>query len=108
LVLASTSTLSDFLRQFCGQNMRLESLGIFLAAVVRASIDIPFFSALYTTEAERLRFKQLVIARVDCALELCLSIDCLNDLQLIFQYEHWILLSYVHGDQSKWLRYPGP
>jgi hypothetical protein len=103
LAFAKTSTLSEYVHQFCGQNIRLETLGIFLVTVIRASIDIPFFPPLYTTEAERHRFRQLGTALINCALELCLSIDCLNDLQLIFQYEHWIVMAYVQGDQSRWL-----
>jgi hypothetical protein len=102
LAFTKTSTLSDYIHQFCGQNIRLETLGIFLVTVIRASIDIPFFPPLYIAEAERHRLRQLGTALINCALELCLSIDCLNDLQLIFQYEHWIVMSYVHGDQSKW------
>jgi hypothetical protein len=108
LAFAKTSTLSDYKHQFCGQNIRLETLGIFLVTVIRASIDIPFFPPLYVTEAERHRLRQLGTAIINCALELCLSIDCLNDLQLIFQYEHWIVMSYVHGDQSRWLHFSGP
>ncbi|KUJ09037.1 uncharacterized protein LY89DRAFT_318376 [Mollisia scopiformis] len=100
LVFGKTSTLSDYTHQFCGENMRLETLGIFLIAVIRASIDIPFFPPLYATEAERHHLRQLGTAIISCTLELCLSLDCLNDLQLIFQYEHWILMSYVYGDQS--------
>jgi hypothetical protein len=102
LVFSKASTLSDYTHQFCGQNIRLETVGIFLVAVIRASVDIPFFPPLYTTEAERYRLRQLGTALVNCAVELCLSIDCLNDLQLIFQYEHWIVTSYVHGDHSRW------
>ncbi len=98
-----TSTLSNYVHQFCGHNMRLETIGIFLAAVVRASIDIPFFPPLYVAEVEMHRLRQLVTVFMNCALELCLSLDCLNDLQIIFQYEHWIVLSYVHGNQSTWL-----
>jgi hypothetical protein len=101
LMFTKTSTLYDYTHQFCGQNMRLETLGIFLVTAIRASIDIPFFPPLYTTEAERHRLRQLGTSLINCALELCLSLDCLNDLQLIFQYEHWIVISYVHGDQSR-------
>jgi hypothetical protein len=108
LVLTRISTLSDYTHQFCGQNIRLETLGIFLVTVIRATIDIPFFPPLYVTEAERHRLRQLGTALINCALELCLSIDCLNDLQLIFQYEHWIVTSYVHGDQSGWLHSSKP
>jgi hypothetical protein len=101
LTFVKTSTLLEYTNQFCGRHIRLETLGIFLVTIIRASIDIPFFPPLYATEAERDRLGQLGTTLTDCALELCLSIDCLNDLQLIFQYEHWIVNSYVHGDHSR-------
>ncbi|KAJ5103640.1 hypothetical protein N7532_004169 [Penicillium argentinense] len=34
------------------------------------------------------------------AIKISLSLDCLNDLQLILQYENFIVHSYVDGDQS--------
>ena len=101
LTATKTSTLSDYANQFCGPGVRCETIGIFLSAVIRASIDVPFFPPLYTTETERRRFRRIATALSSCVLELCLALDCLNDLQLIFQYEHWIVLSYVYGDQSK-------
>ncbi len=101
LTVTNTSTLSDFTDQFCGNSIRCETIGIYLCAVVRASIDIPFYPPLYTTELERRRFCQVTTALCTCALELCLTLDCLNDLQLMFQYEHWIVFSYVYGNQSK-------
>lgn len=101
LLYSKESTLASYVSQFCGLNSRWESFGIFLSAAVRASIDIHFFPSLYKTEAERLRFRHLATALNTSVLELCLSLDCLNDLQLVFQYEHWIVLSYVYGDQSK-------
>jgi hypothetical protein len=108
MAFSKTSILSEYIHQFCGQNIRLETVGIFLVTVIRACIDIPFFPPLYATEAERCRLRQLGTALINCALELCLSLDCLNDLQLIFQYEHWIVMSYVHGDQSMWLHFDEP
>ena len=84
--------------QFWGQNIRLETLGIFLVTLIRASIDIPFFPPLYTTESERHRLRQLGTTLINCALELCLAFDSLNHIQLIFQFEHWIVMLYIHGD----------
>jgi hypothetical protein len=107
LAFSKTSTLSDYTHQFCGQNIRLETLGIFLVTVIRATIDIPFFPPLYAIEAQRRRLRYLGTALINSTLELCLSIDCLNDLQLIFQYEHWIVMSYIYGDQSRWLHCKG-
>ena len=44
------TSLSSFLDQFCGTNVRWETLGIFVLAVVRSALDIPLFPGLYTTE----------------------------------------------------------
>ena len=93
--------LAAYLSQLSGQEARLECLGICLAAVARASIDIPFFPPVYTTETERLELRTLIQSLNDSLLGLCLSLECLNDLQLVFQYENWILHSYTDGDQSK-------
>ena len=101
LLYTKSSTFSQFISQFCGQFIRLETIGIFLCAVIRATIDIPFFPPLYSTEVARHRFRQLATALNNSALEVCLSLDCLNDLQLIFQYEQWIVLSHAHGDHSR-------
>jgi hypothetical protein len=37
----------------------------------------------------------------DRCLELSISLDCLNDLQLVLQYENFISHSNVDGDESK-------
>jgi hypothetical protein len=96
------STLSSFVSQFCDRNVRWETLGIFLTAVIRATFDVPFFPSLYTTETERNDLQRLATRLSNSYLELCLSLGCLNDLQLIFQYENFIVHSYVDGDQSRW------
>ena len=96
------STLSSFASQFCERNVRWETLGIFLSAVVRATFDVPFFPSLYTTETGRNELQRSATRLSAYALEICLSLDCLNDLQLVFQYENSIVNSYVDGDQSKW------
>ena len=94
--------ISSFAAQFLDHQSRWETLGIFFAAVCRATIDIPFFPLLYTTEEEQYTLKRLSTKLSDFALEISLSLDCLNDLQLIVQYENFILHSYVDGDQSKY------
>ncbi|KAJ5924695.1 hypothetical protein N7466_008882 [Penicillium verhagenii] len=92
--------LSDFSMQFMDHNCRWETIGIFFAAVSRATIDIPFFPALYTKEEDQYTLRRLATKLSDFALEISLSLDCLNDLQLIVQYENFIVHSYVDGDQS--------
>ncbi|KAJ5132889.1 hypothetical protein N7448_007047 [Penicillium atrosanguineum] len=94
------SDLDAFSAQFLNHNSRWETLGIFFAAVSRASIDIPFFPSLYTAEEEQYTLRRLATKLSDFALEISLSLDCLNDLQLIVQYENFIVHSYVDGDQS--------
>lgn len=96
-----TSDLASFSAQFLDHNSRWETLGIFFAAVTRATIDIAFFPSLYTTEQEQYTLRRLCTKLCDLALEISLSLDCLNDLQLIMQYENFIVHSYVDGDQSK-------
>ncbi|KAJ5648456.1 hypothetical protein N7490_004828 [Penicillium lividum] len=92
--------LSEFSTQFLDHNCRWETIGIFFAAISRATIDIPFFPVLYTTEEDQYNLRRLATKLSDFALEISLSLDCLNDLQLIVQYENFIVHSYVDGDQS--------
>lgn len=94
------SDISSFSAQFLSQRSRWETLAIFFTAVSRATIDIPFFPSLYTTEEEQYALRRLSTKLSDFALEISLSLDCLNDLQLIIQYENFIVHSYVDGDQS--------
>ncbi|EKV07324.1 ATP adenylyltransferase, C-terminal [Penicillium digitatum] len=95
-----TSDLASFSAQFLDHNSRWETLGIFFAAVSRATIDIAIFPSLYTTEQEQYTLRRLCTKLCDFALEISLSLDCLNDLQLVMQYENFIVHSYVDGDQS--------
>lgn len=95
------SDLSSIAAQFLDHNARWETLGIFFAAVSRATIDIPFFPTLYTTGEDQYTLRRLATKLSDFALEISLSLDCLNDLQLIVQYENFIVHSYVDGDQSE-------
>ena len=95
------STLSSYSAQFLGANTRWETFGIFLSAVIQATRDISFFPSLYTTSSRNRELRHLLTRLLDCSLDICLSTDCLNDLQLILQYEHFIVHSYVDGDQSR-------
>ncbi|KAF4900256.1 hypothetical protein CGCF415_v010169 [Colletotrichum fructicola] len=36
----------------------------------------------------------------DSCVDICLSLDCLNDLHLVLQYENYIIHSLIDGDQS--------
>lgn len=93
----------EYLGQMLGYNLRGEILGLFFTAAARATYDTAYFSNLYTTHEERCQFMKSLVALGDCCLETCLELDCLNDLQLILQYENFIVHSQVDGDQSKFI-----
>lgn len=95
------SGFDAFLGQMVGENLRLEALGIFLTAAARAAVDTSFFPSLFTSDQQRRTFVRALSFLGDSCLETCLSLDCLNDLQLILQYENFILHSQVDGDQSQ-------
>ncbi|PIG85472.1 hypothetical protein AARAC_007070 [Aspergillus arachidicola] len=95
-----TSDLASFSAQFLGENARWETVGIFFAALSRATIDVPYFPSLYLSEKQKYALRRSATKLSDYALEISLSLDCLNDLQLIFQYENFIVHSNVDGDQS--------
>ena len=97
----ASSDLESFAAQFLNHQARWETVGIFFAAVSRATIDIPFFPLLYNSEERQFTLRRLATKLCDFSLEISLSLDCLNDLQLIVQYENFILHSYVDGDQSE-------
>ncbi|RTE81715.1 hypothetical protein BHE90_003743 [Fusarium euwallaceae] len=99
----SSTNFSEYVAQFTGQNTRWETLGIFLCAVLRALIEIPFFPTLYTTEESQRDLKEKLLALIGCSLDVCLSLDCLNDLQHLIQYENAITYTYTSGDQSFFL-----
>ncbi|PYH98276.1 hypothetical protein BO71DRAFT_371466 [Aspergillus ellipticus CBS 707.79] len=100
LICEESSDLASFSDQFLNQNYRWESMGIFLCAVSRATIDIAFYPTLYTTERDQIALRKLSTRMGDLALEIALSLDRLNDLQLVLQYENFIVHSHVNGDQS--------
>ncbi|KAL1858750.1 hypothetical protein Daus18300_009884 [Diaporthe australafricana] len=63
-------------------------------------MDIPFFPPLFTTTAQKREFRAMIMRQIGCCLDVCISMDCLNDLQLFLQYEYFIIYSYMDGDQS--------
>ena len=100
LKLANDSTQDDYLTQMTGPSMRWETMGIFCAAAARATIDTMRFPRLYSTEAGRKSLSRTLTYISDCCLEICLAIDCLNEVQIILQYEHFHLHCQVHGEKS--------
>lgn len=101
LAMESTSTFEEFCTSFCQENTRWETIGLFFTAVSRATIDITCFDGLFNTEQQRLSVRKLATRFSDSCLDIALSLDCLNDLQLLLQYENFINHSFVDGDQSE-------
>ena len=94
-------TVPEFSEQFSFQNARWETLGLFFTAVSRATVDVPRFSPLYETKEERRSIQRLAGRFSDRCLNIAVDLDCLNDLQLMLQYENFIMHSLVNGDQSE-------
>ncbi len=94
--MASSTTLHDFQAQFGQQRCRWETLGFFFTAASRAAIEMSKFESA----REYRDLQRLGMNLSDLSLDIALSLDCLNDLQLVLQYENWILHSFVDGDQS--------
>lgn len=77
------------------------TLGMFLVALSRAVEDTSFRSVLYSTHTGQQNLQRVALQYADQCLEICLSLDCLNDLQLLLQYENFIAHSMIDGDQSE-------
>lgn len=93
-------SFSAFCGQFNGVATRWETLGIFLLAACRAAIDTTRFDGLFISSHAKREFLRTSLRLSDRCLETALSNDCLNDVQLLLQYENWIAHSMVDGDQS--------
>lgn len=91
--------LEDFCLQSLGSSTRLEILGLLICAVIRASSDVLTFPSLYLNSTRRQELMALAVKLTDAAVEAILSLDILNDLQLVFQYENFVSFSYVFGIQ---------
>ncbi|KAK7397709.1 hypothetical protein QQX98_012924 [Neonectria punicea] len=100
LVLRRESTVAEYFAQMFGDNLRWESLGIFFNAATRAALDVASFPSLYADDQQRRDLIRALTYVGDCCLETCLALDSMNDLQLILQYENFIVHSQVDGDQS--------
>ncbi|KAH7129254.1 putative Zn(II)2Cys6 transcription factor [Dactylonectria macrodidyma] len=93
-------TIRDYSAQFCQTSTRWETLGLFCIATSRAATDLTSPQDLYKSDQERRDLQRLAMRFSDICLDICLSLDCLNDLQLLLQYENFILHSLADGDQS--------
>ncbi|KAJ5115743.1 hypothetical protein N7456_000091 [Penicillium angulare] len=97
----SRITFDQYCAEFTGQSARWETLGLFFTAVCRASVDLASAEPLYGSEQKRRKIQKLTLSYSDRCLDLCLPLDCMDDLQLVLQYENFISHSQVDGDQSK-------
>ena len=71
---------AEFIAQSVGNNVRWETLGLFLAAATRAVLDTPCFMPLYSTEEQRRSLTRVLTYMNDCCLEICLALDsCVAD-----------------------------
>ncbi|KAJ5136703.1 hypothetical protein N7448_005257 [Penicillium atrosanguineum] len=99
-MVSSETTFDEYCTNFSGHNSRWEPFGIFFTAVCRASVDLAYAEPLYGSEQQRRKIQKLTLSYSDRCLDLCLPLDCMNDLQLVLQYENFISHSQVDGDQS--------
>lgn len=94
-------TLEQYASQFLGPSTRLETVGLLFCAVIRAASEVNIFPSLYLTSDRRQTLLGLALNITNVAVEICLSMDRLNDLQLVLQYENFISHSFVFGVQCK-------
>lgn len=102
LVQTPVPTLEGYCSQFLGSNTRLETIGLVFCAVIRAASETHVFPALYLEDPRRQELVALAVKLTNVIVEVILSFDMLNDLQLVLQYENFISHSYVFGVQCKW------
>lgn len=98
---SQNTSQAQFNTQYLDDSTRWETVGIFFTAVARATFDVKFYPTLYKDAAELLGLREFAADISDSCLDLCLKLDCMNDLQLVLQYENFIIHSYVDGDQSE-------
>lgn len=91
--------LKDFCQQFLDSNTRLETIGLLICAIIRAASEVRMFPPLYVEDSRRRSLISLAAKLANIIVEATLSIDMLNDLQLILQYENFISHSFVFGVQ---------
>ncbi|KAJ5420624.1 hypothetical protein N7465_003143 [Penicillium sp. CMV-2018d] len=94
------TSFDEYCANFSGEKARWETLGIFFTAICRASVDLAYAEPYYGSEQQRRKLQKLALSYSDRCLDICLPLDCMNDLQLFLQYENFISHSQVDGDQS--------
>lgn len=96
-----SASVAEFSSHVCGRDTKWEALIVSLVAMGRATVDVPFFPPLFSTNLELLELQKQFTHLSDSCMEIGLQLDCLGDALLICQYENWILHSIIDGDQSK-------
>ncbi|KAF2149359.1 hypothetical protein K461DRAFT_246077 [Myriangium duriaei CBS 260.36] len=94
--LGAAATIHDLNLVFSHENARWETLGLFFTSVSRAKEDESDKSSL----SNDVKLQRIAMEIADKCLEIALSLDCLNHLQVVFQYENYINHTIVDGDQS--------
>lgn len=107
LQVTPTTVLTEYCAQFGQENPRWEMLCLFFIAVSRATLGFRCHEPPFDSEIQRRNIRRLAMHYADRCLDILLSLDCLNDIQLILQYENFILHTLVDGDQSKLAHQPG-
>jgi hypothetical protein len=91
--------LKSFCDQFLDSNTRLETIGLLFCAIIRAASEIFLFPPLYIDMCRRQELLSMAVKLTNIIVEVILSLDMLNDLQLMMQYENFISHSFVFGVQ---------
>lgn len=99
------STLKDLSHEISDANVRWEAITLALITAARAMTDIPFFPPLYTSRLELCALQRALTELSDRCLDIMLGLNSMNDIQLICQYENFVLHSNVDGDQSKLINF---
>ncbi|CAK7207447.1 hypothetical protein SEUCBS139899_010257 [Sporothrix eucalyptigena] len=95
-----SASLQDFADKYTGRNLRWETVGLVLALAGNAVSKLRAPHAVYRTEQERNTLgRNLLHASNKCA-SFGESLDILNDVQIIFLYESFLLHSVYFGHQS--------
>ena len=95
-------SIAEWCTAFGVHNARWEMLGIFFAALAAAAMHTLQYEPLYRTHQGQRDLQKLAVKLSDRCLDISLSLDRLDDCQLLLQYENWIGHSCLDGDQSKW------
>ncbi|CAK7231722.1 hypothetical protein SBRCBS47491_008027 [Sporothrix bragantina] len=95
-----TASVKDFADKYTGPNLRWETVGLVLALAGNAVSKLRAPHAVYRTEQERNTLgRNLLHASNKCA-SFGEALDILNDVQIIFLYENFLLHSVYFGHQS--------